>query len=59
VAIVEAKPRGLHRLVAHATSPETIRSELEAAGYTLVAEHDFLPRQGFLVFEHRPALQNR
>ncbi len=57
VAIVEAKPRGLHRLVGHATSPETIRSELEASGYTLIADHDFLPRQGFLVFEHRRPLQ--
>ena len=59
VAVVEVKPRGLHRLVGHATSSETIRSELGAAGYVPVAEQDFLPRQGFLVFEHRRALQDR
>jgi predicted methyltransferase len=59
VAIVEARPGRLHRLAGHATAPETIRSELEAAGYTMVAEHGFLPRQGFLVFEHRRALQDQ
>ncbi len=58
VAIVEATPTGLHRLVGHATSPEAIRSELQAAGYTLVADHGFLPRQGFLVFEHRRTPQD-
>jgi hypothetical protein len=30
-----------------------VKTELEAAGYTLVATHDFLPRQYFLVFEKR------
>jgi SAM-dependent methyltransferase len=50
VAIVEARPDGINRLVGHATAPAAIRSRLEAAGYTLLAEHDFLPRQGFLVF---------
>jgi len=54
VAIVEARPDGINRLIGHATPPATIRSELEAAGYTLLAERDFLPRQGFLVFG-RPA----
>jgi predicted methyltransferase len=53
VVIVEARPSGLHRLFGHATEPGTIRSELEAGGYALVADHGFLPRQAFLVFERR------
>ncbi|GIW41938.1 MAG: hypothetical protein KatS3mg076_2515 [Candidatus Binatia bacterium] len=52
LAVVEYRPRGiLHRWFGHGTAPETIRRELEAAGYTLV--HEFpalLPRQSFLVF---------
>src|SRR5262245_56667701 len=54
VAIVEARPEGLNRLIGHATPPEAIRAELAAAGYTLAADHAFLPRQSFHVFE-RPA----
>jgi arsenite methyltransferase len=34
----------------HFTRAETIRAELEAAGYTLEAEYDFLEKQHFLVF---------
>jgi ubiquinone/menaquinone biosynthesis C-methylase UbiE len=30
--------------------PEKFKSEMAAAGYTLVAEHHFLPRQQFLIF---------
>src|SRR3990172_3406797 len=37
-------------LPSHATSAETIRSEMEAAGYRFVEAHDFLERQHFLVF---------
>ena len=37
----------------HRISPEKVTSELEAAGYTLVATHPFLPRQYFLVFQAR------
>jgi predicted methyltransferase len=55
LAIVESKPVRLHRLIGHATAPDEIRSELEAAGFELVAEHAFLPRQGFGVFERRHA----
>jgi arsenite methyltransferase len=55
VAVVEARPSaGLLRVFGHATPPGTIRSEVEAAGWAVVAEHAFLPRQSFLVFE-RPA----
>jgi len=34
-------------------APETVKAEMRAAGYTLSAEHPFLPYQYFLVF--RPA----
>ena len=33
--------------------PETVTSELNAAGYSLVATHPFLPRQYFLVFQRK------
>ena len=33
--------------------PERVTAELEQAGYALVAKHDFLPRQYFLVFRVR------
>lgn len=53
LAIVEARPSGVLGVLGHATPPETIRSEVEGAGYTLAAEPDFLPRQGFLIFRRR------
>lgn len=31
--------------------PEKFKSEMSDAGYRLVAQHDFLPRQQFLIFE--------
>lgn len=34
-------------------APDAVKAEMKAAGYTLAAEHDFLPYQYFLVF--RPA----
>ncbi len=37
-------PRG------HATTPDEIRSQLETAGYTLDASHDFLEKQSFQIF---------
>jgi arsenite methyltransferase len=58
IAVIEARPTGLHRLFGHATSPERIRSELEAAGYTMVADLDFLPRQSFQIFEPHRASPN-
>jgi hypothetical protein len=36
-------------------APEKVKAELSAAGYTLAAEQDFLPRQYFLVFHPRQA----
>jgi SAM-dependent methyltransferase len=35
----------------HRIPPEKVTSELEAAGYTRVATHPFLPRQYFLIFQ--------
>jgi len=35
----------------HRISPEKVTGELIAAGYSLVATHQFLPRQYFLVFQ--------
>ena len=37
-------------LTGHATSSETIKRELSEAGYTLEEKLDFLPKQGFLIF---------
>ncbi len=52
VAVVEYRRHGLfQRLFGHYTTRDEIVSELEQAGYRLSQEHDFLPRQSFLVFE--------
>jgi SAM-dependent methyltransferase len=51
VAIVEYDGSGFFGwLFGHATSPETIRTEMEAAGYRLAEQHDFLSDQSFLIF---------
>lgn len=52
VAIVEHRPGGwLGRLFgSHWTKKEAIISEMEAAGYSLIADHDYLPKQHFVVF---------
>jgi predicted methyltransferase len=51
VAIIDSTGVGLfHRLFGHATPADTIRREMEAAGYRLEVPHDFLDRQSFLVF---------
>jgi predicted methyltransferase len=52
IAVVEHSPGGW-LMGSHATGTDVIRGELEAAGYRLVAQHDFLPRQSFLVFAVR------
>jgi SAM-dependent methyltransferase len=54
VAIVDFKsdaPEGPP--LEHRISPEQVTAELRAAGYSLVATHQFLPRQYFLVFQAR------
>lgn len=55
VAIVEHRRGGVFaRLFGHATGADTIRNDMEAAGYRLVAAHDFLDRQSFQVFAPAP-----
>jgi ubiquinone/menaquinone biosynthesis C-methylase UbiE len=51
VAIIEYRRKGImQRWLGHGTSEETMREEMEAAGYRLEQRHDFLDRQHFLVF---------
>jgi predicted methyltransferase len=51
VAIIEYKGTGwFERWFGHSTPSAAIRSEMEAAGYRLQQDLDFLPRQHFLVF---------
>jgi len=49
VDFTAASPEGPPR--DHRIPSEQVTSELEAAGYSLVATHTFLPRQYFLVFQ--------
>jgi SAM-dependent methyltransferase len=50
VAVVDFRPSS-PRGPRHKLEPEAVQSELEAAGYTLTGNYDFLPDQYFLVFE--------
>lgn len=51
LAVIEFVRDGFfHRVLGHGTDGDTIRGELERAGYTLVASHDFLDRQSFQIF---------
>ena len=51
VAIIEYKRTGwFQRIFPHFTPVASIRAEMKAAGYRLEREHDFLPKQSFLVF---------
>ena len=52
VAIIDYRPEGFFQK-RHATPAETIRSEMEAAGYALASEFDYLERQSFQIFERR------
>ncbi|HIF99610.1 MAG: class I SAM-dependent methyltransferase [Myxococcales bacterium] len=55
IAILEYKSQGLfHRIMGHATEAGVMRSELEQAGYTLIADFDFVEQQHFLIFD-RPS----
>lgn len=53
VAIIEYKKGGIlsfRRLFGHYIPLETIKSEMEDAGYTLIRKHDFLPEQHFTIY---------
>jgi ubiquinone/menaquinone biosynthesis C-methylase UbiE len=52
LAVLEYRREGFfHRVLGHATEDHVIQSELELAGYTLSATHDFIEYQHFLVFD--------
>jgi hypothetical protein len=54
VAIVDFRPHGFFAgLLGHGTAKEEIRREMEAAGYRLVADYDFIDRQSFQVFSRK------
>lgn len=51
VAIIDHRPDSpTGPPVAMRVPAQTVKAEMQRAGYVLVAEHDFLPRQHFLVF---------
>lgn len=50
VAIIDFRPTGWAWLFGHATEKEIVRTEMAAAGYRLVDDFDFLPKQHFQVF---------
>jgi arsenite methyltransferase len=52
LAVIELKKAGFFsRFFFHHTEAPTIRSQMEAAGYQLLKQPDFLERQSFLIFE--------
>lgn len=54
LAVVELRGEGwLARRAGHSTSREAMRAELEAAGFRLAEQHDFLGSQHFLIFVAR------
>jgi predicted methyltransferase len=51
IAIIDFKESSwLGSLFGHATSKDTVRQEMEAAGYRLINDFDFLSKQHFQVF---------
>ncbi|MBI3301403.1 MAG: methyltransferase domain-containing protein [Deltaproteobacteria bacterium] len=51
VAVIDLNGNSwFHKLLGHWTPKETSRTEMEAAGYQLVSDFDFLSRQNFQVF---------
>jgi predicted methyltransferase len=50
VAIIEARRKGFARIFGHATEPAIVRGEMDAAGYSLSASHEIVPRESFQVF---------
>jgi ubiquinone/menaquinone biosynthesis C-methylase UbiE len=51
IAVIDYSRQGwFSRLFGHGTTKETVRSEMEAAGYRLTDDFDFLTGQHFQVF---------
>lgn len=60
VAIIDFRPESHRGPPPRLKLPaEQVRAELEAAGFRLVAEHDFLPEQYFLVFQRTEVARAR
>jgi predicted methyltransferase len=55
VAIIDYAPSGFAWLFGHSSGKETVRLEMEAAGYRVEREFDFLPKQHFQVFSRNPS----
>jgi ubiquinone/menaquinone biosynthesis C-methylase UbiE len=54
IAILDYNGKGWFvRLFKHFTPPAVVKKEMEEAGYGLVAEHDFIERQSFLIYARR------
>ena len=54
IAIIEFNGRGwFQTLFGHHTPSEVIKKEMQAAGYRLTHEFDFLSKQSFLVFSSK------
>lgn len=54
VAILDFHPHGFFSgLLGHGTAKEEVRREMEAAGYRLSADYDFIDRQHFQIFSRR------
>lgn len=55
VALIEARPEAEQGPPKHfRLSVARMDEEMAAAGYQRIAQHDFLPRQNFLVYERKP-----
>jgi predicted methyltransferase len=51
LAVIDYKDEGfMQGLLGHSTDASMIQTELESAGYELVAQHDFIEKQHFLIF---------
>ena len=50
IAVLEAKREGFARVFGHATPPEAVRQDMEAAGYRLASAHEVVPRQSLQIF---------
>jgi len=50
VAIIDFTPTGFAWLFGHGTAKETIRQEMEAAGFRATDDFNFLPKQHFQLF---------
>lgn len=50
IAIIDFKPSGWLWLFGHTTAKETVREEMISAGYRLLEEFEYLPKQHFQIF---------